>query len=156
MRWLQGFLNSLRYASEGITYTLATQRNMQIHFAIAFVVMIFCLVLDVSRSEIILVFFAIVLVIGAELANTAIESLVDLVTADYHKLAKIAKDTAAAAVLLAALHAIIVGLLVFHDKFWPLRLRPLPGQTIEWYLVALGPVMILYFIIRTWVTRGRG
>lgn len=57
MNWLSGFLKSLSYAQEGIVYTLATQRNMQIHFAIAFLVMIFCLVLNVSRLEIILVFF---------------------------------------------------------------------------------------------------
>ncbi|GAX91513.1 diacylglycerol kinase [Effusibacillus lacus] len=155
MRWFEGVRNSFRYAEEGVMYALATQRNMQIHFLLAFLVMIFCLVLDVSRLEVILVFFAIILVVGAELANTAIESLVDLVTEDYHKLAKIAKDTAAAAVLLAALHAVIVGLLVFHDKLWPLQLRTFSKAGVEWYLVAMGPVMIGYFVIRTFITRKR-
>ncbi|MFC4767962.1 diacylglycerol kinase family protein [Effusibacillus consociatus] len=153
MLWLQGFLKSLKYASEGITYTLVTQRNMQIHFVLAFLVMIFCLILDVSRLEIILVFFAIVMVIAAELVNTAIESLVDLVTDEYHRLAKIAKDTAAAAVLLTALHAIIVGLLVFHDKLWPLQMRPMSSFTIEWYFLLLGPVILLYFIVRSLAMR---
>lgn len=153
MQWFRKFLKSLQYAAAGITYTLATQRNMQIHFAIAFLIMIFCLILDVSRLEIILVFFAIVLVIAAELVNTAIESLVDLVTGDYHKLAKIAKDTAAAAVLLTALHAVIVGLLVFHDKLWPLRIRAVSSLTMEWYLVFLGPIVLLYFIFLTLLKR---
>lgn len=156
MRWFAGFLKSLGHASDGLTYTLRTQRNMQIHFAVALLVMIFCLLLDVSRAEIILVFFAIVLVIAAELLNTAIESVVDLATGEYHRLAKIAKDTTAAAVLLTALHAVIVGLLVFHDKLWPLRLRSLQPPEFEWYFVSLGPVMLLYFIIRTYIAGKRG
>lgn len=151
LRWLQTLLKSFSYAAEGITYALTTQRNMQVHFGIAFFVMIFCLILDVSRLEIILVFFAIVLVITAELINTAIESIVDMVTEQYHKLAKIAKDTAAAAVLLLAIQAVIVGLLVFYDKIWPMRWRSATGFTPELYLVGIGPLVLLYFMVRAWI-----
>lgn len=90
------------------------------------------------------------------MVNTAIESVVDQVSGEYHPLAKIAKDTAAAAVLLTALHAIIIGLLVFHDKIWPLRIRSMSAFGIEWYLVALGPVVLLYFILQTIIRRKRG
>lgn len=155
-RWLQGLLNSLSYAAEGITYALVTQRNMQVHFGIAFLVMIFCLILDVSRLEIILVFFAIILVISAELLNTAIESIVDMVTERYHHLAKIAKDTAAASVLLVAIQAVIVGLLVFYDKIWPIRWRSMTGFSLEWYFAAIVPLILLYFMIRAMFVKIRG
>jgi diacylglycerol kinase (ATP) len=143
--WFRGVLKSFKYASEGVVFTLVTQRNMQIHFAVAFFIMVFCLVLDLSRLEIILVFVAIVMVIAAELVNTAIESVVDLYTDQIHPLAKIAKDTAAAAVMLTGLNSIIVGLLVFYDKIWPLRLRSFTGYQIEQLLVAFGPLLVLFF-----------
>ena len=117
------FIKSVSHAVEGMTHALTTQRNMRIHFAAAFAIMILTLLLDVSKVEIVLIFFAITGVIAAELFNTAVEAVVDLVTDDYHPLAKIAKDTAAAAVLLAALHAVIVGFFVFFDKLLPLDVR---------------------------------
>ncbi|GIM44753.1 hypothetical protein DNHGIG_03020 [Collibacillus ludicampi] len=123
MRVWKQILASIGYAIEGMTYAILTQRNMRIHLGITLLVMILALLLDVTKIEMILLFFAIVLVIAAELINTAIEAVVDLMVVRYHRLAKIAKDVAAAAVLLTALHAVVVGILVFYDKLFPLRLR---------------------------------
>jgi diacylglycerol kinase (ATP) len=69
-----------------------------------------------SRFEILILFFTIALVIVAEMINTSIEATIDLITDRYHELAKIAKNVAAGAVLIAAVNAIIVGYIIFFDK----------------------------------------
>jgi diacylglycerol kinase (ATP) len=111
--WLAKLLKSFRYALEGLKYAVVTQRNMRIHFVVALVVLMLSLCLPLSKLEILLLFVTITLVIFAELINTAIEAVVDMVTEQYHPLAKIAKDVAAAAVFLAAGLALIVGTSVF-------------------------------------------
>nr|WP_283809152.1 diacylglycerol kinase [Tumebacillus amylolyticus] len=143
-------MKSFSYAIEGMMHTLNTQRNMRIHFVVAFFAMLLALFLDLSKLELILLFFSIVLVVAAELFNTAIEAVVDLVTHDYHPLAKIAKDVAAAAVLLTAVHAVIVGFFVFSDKLFPLQLRH--WQTTGWmaFYVAFIPLGLLLLLSISW------
>lgn len=143
-------LKSMSYAIEGIMHTLTTQRNMRIHFAVAFLAMILSLVLDISKLEIMLVFFSIVMVVAAELFNTAIEAVVDLFTSDYHPLAKIAKDVAAGAVLLTAVHAVIVAFFVFFDKLFPLKLRNLSNTGEMTIYVAFIPLGILVLLLISW------
>ncbi|MDB5085489.1 MAG: hypothetical protein JWN30_2375 [Bacilli bacterium] len=156
MKACQALWRSFQYASQGMTWALRTQRNMRIHFSIAFLAMLLCLLFDLSRIEIILVFFAIVGVISAELFNTAVEAVVDLVTSEYQMLAKIAKDVAAAAVLLSTLHAVIVSFFVFFDKLFPLRLRHLRDlSTYSVFLafVGLGILMLLIFSGKAWLAK---
>lgn len=143
-------LKSVSYAIEGIMHTLNTQRNMRIHFLVAFLAMILSLVLNLSKLEIVLVFFSIVMVVAAELFNTAIEAVVDLYTNDYHPLAKTAKDVAAAAVLLTAVHAVIVGFFVFFDKLFPLQLRHFGDYKQMTVYVAFIPLGILVLLLISW------
>lgn len=143
-------LKSFSYAIEGMMHTLNTQRNMRIHFGVAFLAMILALFLDLAKTEIILLFFSIVLVVAAELFNTAIEAVVDLVTRDYHPLAKTAKDVAAAAVLLTAAHAVIVGFFVFADKLFPLRLRSWDATGGMAVYVAFIPLGLLVLLLISW------
>ncbi|TCP53324.1 diacylglycerol kinase [Tumebacillus sp. BK434] len=143
-------LKSFAYAIEGMTLALTTQRNMRIHFVVALGAMILSLVLDLSKLEIVLVFFSIIAVVAAELFNTAIEAVVDLATSDYHPLAKIAKDVAAAAVLLTAVHAVIVGFFVFFDKLFPLRLRDLDDTGEMAVYVAFIPLGMLVLLLISW------
>ena len=115
---------SFNYAVEGLTHALKTQRNMKIHFAAAFAVLVIALFLRVSRLEIIALLFAIAFVIAAELFNTAIEVTVDLAVGDNEQeLARIAKDVAAAGVLVAAATSVFVGFLVFFKRANPATLR---------------------------------
>jgi diacylglycerol kinase (ATP) len=144
------FTKSVLNAVEGMTHALTTQRNMRIHFFAAFCAMVLTLLLDVSKVEIVLVFFAIIGVIAAELFNTAVEAVVDLVTDDYHPLAKIAKDTAAASVLIAALHAVIVGFFVFFDKLFPLAWRDWSATGKMALYVATIPVGLLVLLLISW------
>ncbi len=105
---------SFRYALEGLKYTLITQQNMRIHFLVALGVLLFSLWLPLTKVEVLLLFVCILLVIVAELFNTAVEAVIDLVTRDFHPLAKVAKDVAAGAVLLSAGMAVVVGLSIFY------------------------------------------
>lgn len=108
-------LRSFGHAIEGIVYTVKTQRNMRIHLAAAAGALLLSWGLGVPRAHVLLVFFSILLVFIFELMNTAIETTVDLVVSEYHPLAKIAKDAAAGAVLLAAIAAVVVGFYVFFN-----------------------------------------
>jgi len=109
-------IDSFNYAKEGIIYTLKTQSNMRAHFTITVVVLLLGLFLQISKLELLLLIFTISLVIITEMINTAIETTIDLITDQYHELAKIAKNVAAAAVMIASLNAIVVGYIIFFDK----------------------------------------
>ncbi|WP_197080943.1 diacylglycerol kinase family protein [Gordoniibacillus kamchatkensis] len=115
-RWRPGkWKRSLRYAYEGIQYALSTQANMKFHFVAAFVVLLAALVARLSRTDILFLLLAVTLMIVTELINTAVEKTVDLAMPDRHPLAKIAKDVAAASVLVSAVFAVMVGMIVFYE-----------------------------------------
>ena len=109
-------IESFNYAFEGIIHVLRTQRNMRIHFAIAIVVLIAGLAVDVSRLELIALLLAIAFVLIAEMINTAIEAAIDVATTSFDPMAKLAKDIAAGAVLIATVNAIAIGYLVFSGQ----------------------------------------
>ncbi len=88
----RSLVQSFNYAFEGVIFTLATQRNMRIHYAAASIAMLACVVLGVSRIEFALVMFAAAFVIAAEMVNTAVEAAIDVATTTFNPLAKIAKD----------------------------------------------------------------
>ena len=105
-------LESFQHAFAGSWHSWKTQRNVRIHVAIAIVVVILGLALELQPGQWAVIILTIGFVIVSELFNTVVESLVDLVTAEQHPLAKQAKDVAAAAVLTSAIVAVAVGLLV--------------------------------------------
>lgn len=107
---------SFGYAFEGIFTCIKKERNMKIHCAMAVLVVIAGVILKISLTEwcICLVLFG--LIMALELVNTAIEAVVDLVTQEKKPLAKIAKDTAAGAVLIAAIMSAIIGCIIFVPK----------------------------------------
>ena len=115
---MKGFLRSFTYALAGIMYAFRSQRNMKVHFTAALLAVAVSLFLPLSYFEWGLVFSAIFMVILTECINTAIEAVVDLVSPQSHPLAKIAKDCAAGAVLLAALYSLVVAGLVLLPKVW--------------------------------------
>lgn len=115
---IKRLIRSFGYAGEGIIYTIKTQRNMQIHVGAAFCALLLSLLLQISWDDALLVFFSIFFVWILEMVNTAIEACVDLVTTDFHPLAKVAKDVAAGAVLLGAVFSILTGCYVFLPYLW--------------------------------------
>lgn len=113
MRFFRNPLNGFKYAVEGVVHVLRTQRHMRFHFLTLLLVLIVSLVFELSRTEVMVLLFTITLVLAAEMFNTAIEAVTDLVTQTYHPLAKFAKDIAAGAVLITTINALAVGFLLF-------------------------------------------
>lgn len=109
---------SFRYALEGWLYVLRTQRNAWVHAAATIAVVILAFWLDLGRIDWAILVLAITVVWTAELANTALEALVDLVSPEAHPCAKTAKDAAAGAVLASACGAAIVGVLILGPPLW--------------------------------------
>ena len=107
--WLVSFLA----AGKGIYYCVCTQRHMQVHLVAAAAVLLLAVAAGLTASEFCLLLLTIFAVLIAEMLNTAIETVVDLVSPEYHLLAGLAKDVAAGAVLLAAVAAILIGYLLF-------------------------------------------
>ena len=149
--------DSFNYAFEGIIHVLRTQRNLRIHFLIAFVVVLAALVVNVTKLELIVLLISIAFVLIAEMINSAVEAAIDIATTSFDPMAKLAKDIAAGAVLIAAANAIVVGYLVFASKVADRsanlldRLRQAPA---ELTLVAL--VLTIIIVIATKAYTGRG
>ena len=110
-------LESFNFAFEGVIHVLRTQRNMRIHFAIAAAVLIAAVAVGVGRIELIALLIVISFVLIAEMINSALEAGIDVATTSFDPLAKLAKDIAAGAVLIATVNAVAVGYLVFSDVF---------------------------------------
>ncbi len=149
--------DSFNNAFEGIIHVLRTQRNMRIHFAVAFVVLIAALIINVTKLELIALLISITFVLIAEMLNTGLEAAIDIATTSFDPMAKLAKDIAAGAVLIATVNAVIVGYLVFAGKVANRssnlldRLRDAPA---ELTLVAL--VLTVIIVIATKAYTGRG
>lgn len=110
---------SFRYAWAGIAYAFTTQRNFRIHTVIGSVAIALCWFLHVSNIEVAVICLTIGAVLVMEILNTALESLVDLTVGQtYHELAKVAKDCAAGAVLMAAIVALSIAVLIFAPPLW--------------------------------------
>ena len=150
-------LDSFNYAFEGIIHVLRTQRNMRIHFGIAVVVLVAAIFADVTKLELIALLLAIAFVLIAEMINSAIEGAIDVATTSFDPMAKLAKDIAAGAVLIAALNAVAVGYLVFSgavadrsSRFLD-RLENVPA---ELTLVALALTVIVVIAVKAITGRG--
>lgn len=104
---------SMASALSGLFMIIMAERNMKIHLAAALLALCLGLVLGINRIEWGLLSLTIFLVLIAEAANTALERVVDLVTAEYHPLARAAKNAAAAAVLLTAINALVMAGIIF-------------------------------------------
>jgi diacylglycerol kinase (ATP) len=150
-------IQSLNWAFEGVIHVLRTQRNMRIHFALATAVLILAFSYGVTKLELMALLVAISFVLIAEMVNTAIEATIDLATTSFDPLAKIAKDIAAGAVLIAAVNAVVVGYLVFADRLTEpssrlvTRVREAP---INLTLIAL--ILIILIVIASKALTGRG
>ena len=110
------FFHSFTYPIRGLKYAYRNEQNLAVDLGIALIVIIASFIFKVSLIEASILAITIGLVLALELINTAIEATVDLVTEEYHPLAKVAKDASAAAVFVFAIAAVIVGLIIFLPK----------------------------------------
>jgi diacylglycerol kinase (ATP) len=109
-------IKSFGYALNGLKIVLGSQQNFRIHLVVALLVIVSGKLAGLTNLEWCVIVLTISLVLAMEIINTAIEKLVDLVSPDFHPQAGIVKDIAAAAVLLTAIGAVIVGLIIFLPK----------------------------------------
>jgi diacylglycerol kinase len=113
---MKKLIRGFGFAFKGIGYAATTQLNFRIHLGATVLAVIFGLVLHLSVNEWLWIALCIGLVLAAELFNTSLELLTDLVSPEYHKIAGYVKDTAAAAVLIIAIVALVTGLVIFLPK----------------------------------------
>ena len=121
----QGVARSFNLAYQGLIYAVRTQRNMRFHVVASTVILVLSLLVGVSKLELAILVLVIMAVFVAELFNTALEFAVDLVTREYHPLAKLAKDVSAGAVLVTSVAALAVGYLVLSDNLGSFSLETL-------------------------------
>lgn len=115
-RGIKRFIKSFGYAYDGLKYAFKFEQNLTVHILATIIVILMGIIFNIEMYEWIMCTLAIGLVIATELINTSIEATIDLVTPEYNKLAKVAKDTASGAVLVFAITALIIGLIIFAPK----------------------------------------
>lgn len=116
--FIRSRLHAFRHAFRGLWYVIKTQRNAWIHAVITILVVALSLWLGLSTLEWVGLILTIAFVWMAEIINTALEAVVDLASPQQHPLARVGKDVGAAAVLIAALTAALVGVLILGPALW--------------------------------------
>ena len=110
---VKALIKSFQHAFCGILTSFVIGRNIKVHYTAALAAVLSGLSFGISKVELLIILLVSTQVICLEMVNTAIERTVDLVTSEYHIYAKIAKDVAAGAVLVAAIFATIIGGIIF-------------------------------------------
>src|SRR3954466_12494742 len=157
LRRSPSILDSFNFAFEGIIHVLRTQRNMRVHFVVAIVVLVAAVWVGVSKLELIALLLAIAFVFITEMINSALEQAIDVATTSFDPLAKLAKDVAAGAVLIATVNAVAIGYLVFAGEISDRssrvldRIREAPAN-----LTLIALVLTILVVIATKAYTGRG
>ncbi len=115
---MKKFFRGFVFAFNGIKYTFKTQLNFRVHCFVVIILAGLCFYLELSIAEWLWIIAAMAIVLMAELANTAVETLVDMVSPEYNLKAGLVKDIAAALVLIAALIALAIGILILLPKIF--------------------------------------
>ena len=110
------FKGSVKNCLDGISYVTKNEKNFKREIALGIIALILSYILKIDKIEFIIVLTMIGLVLTTEIINTAIERAVDLVTKEYHELARIAKDVSAGSVLVTSTFALIIGIIIFMPK----------------------------------------
>jgi len=154
---LRKWIVSANYAIEGILHAAKTQRHMRYHLYAAMALLIVSFVLGVSGTEFVVLITLAVLVIAVEMLNTAVEIITDILFKEYDQRAKIIKDTAAGAVLVTAIGAVLVGYIILIGpvkKYFSSGLSVAKHTEADVAVVALLAVLILVVITKAFFGRG--
>ena len=157
MRPRPSIIESFNFAIEGVIHVLRTHRNMRIHFAVAVAVLVIAAAVGVSKIELIVLLLSIAFVLVAEMINTAVEGTIDAATTAFDPMAKLAKDIAAGAVLIASVNAAAVGYLVFAGKAADKTARVLDkvrNAPAQLTVIALVITVIVVIATKAWTGRG--
>lgn len=156
---LKRFIDSFNNAVTGILAAIKTESNLRSHFIIAILVIMLSMFFNFTRMEFLMLLFAITTVIMAEMFNTVAEKVVDMITKEYHPLARIIKDISAGAVLIASLNAMVVGYLLFFNRVNPFAswiIFKIGNSPIHLTFIALVLVVLLTIAFKGIFFRGKG
>jgi len=152
-------VDSFNYAIEGFMYVLKTQRNMRLHFLLGVAVLLLGLYFNLDKIQLILLFVTISLVLLAEMFNTGVELVIDLITNEFHPLARIIKDVCAGAVLVASINAVFVGYLIFSSVLSEQVVRTgisyIRQRSLHLSVICLLLVLATVILLKLKVGRGR-
>lgn len=157
MRSRISLIDSFNYAFQGVIHAVRTQRNMRVHLLAAVAVLIAAVAVGVTQMEMIALIIAIAFVLITEMINSAVEGAIDVATTSFDPLAKLAKDMAAGAVLIATMTAVAVGFLVFDDHIANPSthlLDRLENANVYLTLVALSVTIALVIVTKALTHRG--
>ena len=152
-------VDSFNFAIEGLISALKDEKHMKVHILAAIIIVILAIIINASKVEILIISLSVSFVLITELINTAVEAIVDLVSPERHPLAKLAKDVAAGAVLVAAINALCVGYLLFYDKLLDIfdgtnKLHIIAGRKGNISILILILVSILVIVLKTFFRKG--
>lgn len=154
---LRKWIISANHAIEGILHAAKTQRHMRYHLYAAMLLLMVSFILGVSGTEFVVLITLAILVISVEMLNTAVETITDILFKEYDQRAKIIKDTAAGAVLITAVGAVIIGYIILIEpvkKYFYSGLRVAKHTGADVAVVALLAVLILVVITKTFFGKG--
>ena len=151
------FVDSFNAAVEGFIYVMRTERNMRVHFLAGILIILGGIYLNFSSAELMSLTLTITLVLFAEMVNTCVELLVDMVKSEFHPIARIIKDVSAGAVLVTAVNATIVGYLLFSKKL-PFSVEDAVFRLRQssWHLTFISLILVLTLTIMGKIIFQRG
>lgn len=153
----KNWLESLNYAIEGIIYAFKTQRNMKYHFSIAVGVLLISLFLNLPAIEFVLFAITVIMLLFAEMINSAIEETVNLLEQKYNIIAKNAKDIAAGAVLITSVAVVIMGYVILSKYLLhPLSLGLRRAQEYTGHLAVVSFLIVIIGVVATKAHFGKG
>ena len=152
-------VDSFNFAIDGMISALRNEKHMKVHILAAIIIVILAIIINASKVEILIISLSVSFVLITELINTAVEAIIDLVSPERHPLAKLAKDVAAGAVLVAAINAVCVGYLLFYDKLLDIfdgtnKLHIIAGRKGNISILILILVSILVIVLKTFFRKG--
>ena len=162
LKLLFHWIDSANAAAEGIIEATRTQRHVKFHLMVAFIVLFGCFLIGVEKFEFIAIALITLLVIVAEMFNSALEVVVDLKSPERNEKARIAKDIAAGAVLITAVGALIIGYLILwpyfirivNDGFWIAKHHPENIAVLAVIIIMLTVIMLKAYLIKSYTLKG--
>lgn len=150
-------VQSLNDAAEGIVYVIKNERNMRVHFLLGFFVLLTAILVGVSRVEWIILCTIISFVLAAEMMNTVIEEVVDLVEPSIHPNVRLIKHVSAGFVLVAVINALIVGFFIF-SKYTssPIQITAMKIRHASWHITFIALLVVVFLVISGKVFFHRG
>ena len=144
----RSIVESFNSAVEGFLYVIKTQKNMRVHFLAAVAILLIAIYLHIPADQVLILCGTISLVLILEMLNTATEHTIDMLTQDYHPLARVIKDIMAGAVLISAINAFVIGYLIFQYRMGldigrgVLRIMQSP-----WHLTFIAIILVMALVL---------